>query len=105
MTEIKVELTSDYPMNIDEESTVAVVLIGGLPVTRKMLVDAFEKVEDKTDWKNPVDSRVGLATEWHKKLMLVAVEFFTGTKPNLEPLGNGFYVISADGYYSTEIKK
>ncbi len=55
------------------------------PARHHILKAAFEQVEDKTDWKNPInalvviqcDDTIGLG------IYLDAIEYFVGTKPEV----------------------
>lgn len=64
--------------------------------TEKELRNAFDKVKDPTDWRNPIYRRV-----WIKKIdvTVAAIEFFTGAevKKKLHPSGNDYYV-ECEGY-------
>jgi len=82
----------------DEVEPVARVL--GKPVTRNELCAAFELVEDKKNWKNPIKTTLALDPA-KSCLVAVAVEFFTGSKPSFTWLSDGTVQVEARGYYLT----
>lgn len=49
-----------------------------LNYSRHQLKTVFELVEDKTNWKNPIDKF--LPKIYDEKLIAESIEFFTGTK-------------------------
>ena len=66
--------------------------------TRSELRAAFEKVEDKSDWKNPIDATIDVA---ELDVTVNAIRFFTGTESNWQLIPNTSQVrIRAIGYRS-----
>jgi hypothetical protein len=64
---------------------------------REQLEHAFKNVQDKKHWKNPINSCV---RSEDVEITMEAIAFFTATEATLgENLGNGWYKISAPGYY------
>jgi len=69
--------------------------------TQDQLKAAFEKVEDKTDWKNPIKAYVDKSEDM--VLIQQAIIHFTGTvcemtKINKGP-NKGKVLVTAPGYY------
>lgn len=69
-------------------------------VSAKLRV-VFEKVQDKTHWKNPIDAFID-AKDF--EVTDSAIQFFTGTRIHSAVLvksgtNNGKYHIKADGYF------
>jgi hypothetical protein len=58
----------------------------------------FERVENKENWKLPIDATIELDTA-NKLLLDEAIIFFTGSVPHFHKLAGGKYRITADGYY------
>ena len=73
----------------------------GTPYTKALLTAAFELVEDKANWKNPIDAKVFVYTdaEWLAPIMREAVVFFTGSVPTTEMDGD-YMTVKADGYFA-----
>lgn len=57
---------------------------------------AFELVEDKTDWKCPIDTI--LSPPVNEALLSAAIGYFTATKPRFIPMAHGRVRVVADGY-------
>ena len=67
--------------------------------SRAELKDAFERVEDKTNWKNPIDTVLpGMLSGAEQSLIEAAVIFFAGCEPTILPYEFGTRV-TAKGYY------
>lgn len=85
---------------ISEESNQQVVAtVLGRSVTRGELAAAFSRVENKTNWKMPIDATVGL-TDYERAEMAEAVVFFTGSVAEFEIVTGGQYRVKARGYYA-----
>jgi hypothetical protein len=65
--------------------------------TRGELTEAFDKVADPEDWRNPIDIVIAQADE---EITIAAVEFFVGDTPNIvRPLGHPDVIrITSVGY-------
>jgi hypothetical protein len=63
--------------------------------SRNQLKVAFEKVQNKDNWKNPINSNIN---KNKKDVIEKAIIFFTGSVPKFESNLNGLSV-KADGYY------
>ena len=79
-------------------------------MTHPQIREAFERVQDETDWKNPIDKALRGVTIAEMNQILYAVEFFTGTKANIDLIDPSEEVtmyqpsrwnvrITAPGYY------
>ena len=64
--------------------------------TQTQLTDAFDKIKDPTDWKNPICARVnGEAVT----LVVAAIQHFTATNPTVQLNQNTMdYIIESEGY-------
>jgi len=64
--------------------------------TQTQLTDAFNKIKDPTDWKNPICARVkGEAVT----LVVAAIQHFTATDPTVQLNQNTMdYIIESEGY-------
>lgn len=71
------------------------------PVTRAVLKEAFEMVEDKENWKNPVRAEVSCLSWTTLLVVKYAVTYFTGSVAKVKRLENGNYLVTAPGYYLT----
>jgi hypothetical protein len=92
----------------DRAEVIPPQFVGGLEgVTRGELRDAFERVADKTDWKNPVNAEIEIdegGAGAFRTILEQAIIFYTGTRPtfnvlNREPNGIVKYRVTARGYY------
>lgn len=61
------------------------------------LQEAFTKVADKENWKNPI--RTVCRTQ-DKAKVAEAITFFTGSVAEFEDLSNGWTAVKAEGYYN-----
>lgn len=61
---------------------------------------AFERVENKDHWKNPINVVLEL-TEADKLAIREAVIFYTGSVPRFTLLTGSRYRVRAAGYYAT----
>jgi len=75
-------------------------LKSGKQFTRTELKVMFDKVADKDNWKNPINSSTILRTDDEKELLLNAIEFYTGSKATIANILGTTYKVIADGYYS-----
>ncbi len=73
--------------------------VNGKGVSRRELQDAFEKVQNKDNWKMSVNAYVPESDDAAKNLYAAAIEFFTGSKAEFMALSNGM-VVKAEGYYA-----
>jgi hypothetical protein len=74
--------------------------IFGRDVTRGDLSVAFSRVENKENWKLPIDTRIEIQTDFDMESIRRAVVFFTASEPTFEPLGKHRYRVRAAGYYA-----
>lgn len=64
---------------------------------REQMEKAFQAVQDKKHWKNPINSCVRAEDV---EVTKEAIVYFTATEATLgENLGNGWFKITAPGYY------
>lgn len=56
---------------------------------------AFEGVQDKDHWKNPIRAEI---SKRDIPILRVAIPFYTSTIPFFYDLGNGVVVVKAAGY-------
>lgn len=68
-------------------------------VTMADLDDAFTRVADKANWKNPIDAVVALHSDFEMLTLREAVIFHTGSVPRIDALGRNRYRVTAVGYY------
>ena len=64
--------------------------------TLKELHDAFDKVKDPKDWKNPIRHTIDLS---EINVTAAAIEFFTATDSTCQSSKDRKVVIEAPGYY------
>jgi len=57
---------------------------------------AFEQVQDRSNWKNPIDA---IIRDTAKAVVCEAIVFYTGSVPKVTELGGGMIRVQADGYY------
>lgn len=55
----------------------------GTIYSRAELREAFEAVQDATNWKNPIDAAI---PEWQRDVVEQAVIFFAGCRPVFTPV-------------------
>ena len=60
----------------------------------------FNLVKNKTDWKKPIDKTLK-ADEKTIQGISEAIEYFTGSIPNIKKIGKNLYRIQAVGYYNS----
>lgn len=77
-----------------------VARIMGEDVTRRDLIRAFERVEDRTNWKNPINCEVRIEDDRDMETIRAAVEFLTGSKATFEFVRANVYRCKAVGYYA-----
>ena len=61
------------------------------------LREAFQKVQDKKHWKNPINN---VCRTEDKAKVAGAIAFFTGSIAEFEDLSNGWSAVRAEGYYN-----
>jgi hypothetical protein len=72
--------------------------ICGIPATKSDLMEYFNKVQNKENWKNPINAFVNEKDEISIEAYTKAIEFFTGSKATCTSVGKGTLIV-ADGYY------
>jgi len=60
----------------------------------------FERVENKQDWKNPIDATIVLQESEVEKLR-EAIIFYTGSVPTFKRISTNVQRVVAAGYYAT----
>lgn len=68
--------------------------------SRAELRKAFERVQDKTNWKNPIDVTLPYLKPSERSLIHAAVVFFAGCEPTFEVLNTRQHRVRAVGYYA-----
>lgn len=68
--------------------------------TRRQLTEAFNRVENKENWKFPIDAVVTVNFE-ELNMIKAAVVFFTGGVAKSRRRLAGVYHITAPGYYNS----
>lgn len=63
--------------------------------TQDQLEAAFSAVQNTSDWKAPIDAKVGTSL---LSLACAAVEHFTATKAKVEQVGPDTFRITSPGY-------
>jgi cytolysin (calcineurin-like family phosphatase) len=76
----------------------------GISVTRRAASQAFDKVADPQNWKNPIDATIAFADDYELELVKFAVVFFAGCQAKVTILpafagGKTRARIRAVGYY------
>ena len=87
-------LTAHYPD--DNEIIPARFLTGNVDRKRGDLRRAFEAVQDRTNWKNPIRALVALTAE-QKAITAEAITFFAGCTATFEDRGVCNPTIGTDG--------
>jgi hypothetical protein len=64
--------------------------------TRDELLAAFDGVKDVNHWKNPINS---VCRAENVEVTKSAIVFFTGTEAEVKNLNDGWYKVTAPGYY------
>lgn len=64
--------------------------------TREQLHEAFTKVENKSNWKLPIDAVI---QEDEIDITTEAIIYFAGCKPTFELINGGRFRCQAVGYY------
>jgi hypothetical protein len=72
--------------------------ICGIPATKSDLEEYFKKVQNKDNWKNPINAFVPEKDEIDLEAYKKAITFFTGSVATCTPVGKGTLIV-ADGYY------
>ena len=71
----------------------------GTPYSDKQLHEAFDKVCDKSNWKNPIK---GLCKPEDQDVVTEAIIYFTGSVPEFRKVkSTGMLRVTAAGYYLT----
>lgn len=70
----------------------------GTPYTREQLQAAFDKVCDKTNWKNPINAE---CSRDEVEVTKSAIIFFTGSIPTYQSISDSRLKVTAAGYYLT----
>jgi hypothetical protein len=83
------------------QSTTEDALTGGYG--EAALRAAFERVQDPTNWKNPINAPV--AADADRELIATAIIFYTGSTPTFQAIYRGpqelvGYIVRAAGYYA-----
>jgi hypothetical protein len=96
--------------DVDAMNAEIVTTVFGRPVTRGELLAAFNRVADRTNWKNSINAVITISTLDEKNLIREAVIFFTGSVPAFIPVrvkllegereGLPLYRVQAVGYYA-----
>ncbi len=77
-----------------------VAKLGEYQFTRGELSAYFEVVQDKTNWKLPICTRVALKTERDRCGTQAAVMFYTGAQAEIHRVGRtSLFRVDAVGYY------
>ena len=64
------------------------------------LHEAFELVQNRENWKAPIDATVTAATKRERDVIGRAVTFFTGSVAQFELVGFNRFRVRAAGYYA-----
>ncbi len=80
-------------------ATVATVVMGH-PVTQGELKAAFALVENKHNWKYPIDCTVTVANDRDMEIIRAAVTWFTGSEATFAFKRPNRYRVQAKGYYA-----
>jgi hypothetical protein len=79
-----------------------VAVVFGRAITRRQFSEAFDRVIDSSNWKNPIDRVLLVNDDRDMALIREAVVFFTGSVPTFEKLRRAnCYRVRAAGYYAT----
>ena len=62
---------------------------------------AFERVQNTSHWKNPIDTIITIQAESELADITEAVAFFTGSVPTFKDVGRRVVRVQAAGYYLT----
>jgi hypothetical protein len=85
---------------ISEADAQVVETIDGRSITRAELRAAFDRVADRSHWKNPIASSVVIHSEFEREVIRRAVVFFTGSVPTFEHVAGPFFICRAAGYFA-----
>jgi len=72
------------------------VVYGGY--TRKQLINAFEKVQNKKNWKKPINTHI---KNEDRDITEKAIVFFTGSIPEFKAITEKDLYVKAGGYFSS----
>lgn len=70
--------------------------------TQEQLHAAFTLVQNKTNWKNPINATIENPGEEQVACIEEAVIHFTGSIASVNALKNGKIRVRAEGYYAME---
>lgn len=77
-----------------------VATIMGKPVTQGELKAAFALVENKHNWKYPIDCTVSVASDRDMEIIRAAVTWFSGSEATFAFKAPNRYRVQAKGYYA-----
>lgn len=69
--------------------------------SQEQLTMAFNNVQNKEHWKNPIDCVIDNPGEENLACLREAIIHFTGSVPSIEKLKDGKIHVTAAGYYAT----
>lgn len=64
--------------------------------TQEQLENAFQKVQNKEHWKNPIKSTCHFT---ERAIVAQAIIHFTGTEATFAPINEDYLQVTAPGYY------
>jgi len=67
--------------------------------TQEQMHQAFENVQDKTNWKNPIDCIIDDPGEENLECLRDAIIHFTGSIARINSVDEGKVRVQANGYY------
>ena len=74
-------------------------------IHHELMKSYFDRICDKNNWKNPINSLVVIGNKEEKKMFEEAIIYFTGSLPKFSrcswTFGSNMYRVTADGYYKT----
>jgi hypothetical protein len=74
--------------------------VHGQPISRKAMQAAFELVQNRENWKLPIDAVVAIESDFERELIYHAVMFYTGSIAQFYRQGPVQYRVRAMGYYA-----
>lgn len=90
---------SDRQNELDQMNSQVVAKVAGRDVTRGELLQAFNRVASKANWKNPIKAEVFTQDEVALAVIREAVIFFAGCRPTFTKTWDGWTKVEAVGYY------
>lgn len=100
MTKISAKTAAIFAADQAAFAATVVATIMGKPVTQGELRAAFELVENKANWKYPLDCTVSVANDREMEVIRAAVMFFTGSEATFAFKAPNRYRVQAIGYYA-----